>query len=70
MAKAQDTITVEEIAAIERLLMQYHAAHADSHGPIEVCTEPTCCEAKTAIMWLVRRAAEHAPHAPGAGEAA
>lgn len=64
MAMARATITIEEIAAIERLLMHYHAEHADSRGPVESCTEPTCCEAKTAIVWLVRRAGENAGNPP------
>lgn len=47
--------TVENIARLERLLIDHHAEHSSRFGPIDECKEPSCRDAKVAIMWLRHR---------------
>ena len=57
-ARSMRTIEPKEIEHLKQMLVEYHSGHAQEHGPIPTCKEPTCVETKLALGYLAEK---HSP---------
>jgi hypothetical protein len=42
----------KQIEEVKQLLSEHHAGHAQEHGRMDACQEPSCVEAKLGLRFL------------------